>query len=281
MNSRTLRGLFKLIRPLNVGIAAVATGGAVVLGGARWHDALSVVLAMVTGALVTAGANAINDYFDYEIDRINRPERPVPRGDLSRRDAWTVWALTSIGGISVNIFLHWGALVMVSGSLALLYWYSAYWKRTALMGNLVVACMTGMAFLYGGVVGGNVRNTLVPSLFAALLTFAREVLKDIEDVEGDLHGNARTFPILFGKHKAVGLITADLVLLSAALWAPVMTGFYGLLYSVLIVPVNVALVVVVVSVWKDLSPKNLRRQSSLLKGTMIMGLIAVILGSFG
>ena len=280
MNSRTLGGLFRLIRPLNVGIASVTVGAAVVLGGARWQDLHIVLLGMLTGALVAAGANAINDFFDHEIDRINRPDRPIPHGDVSRRLALVLWVATCVGSISVNIFLHLGALAIVAGSVALLYWYSAYWKRTVLVGNLIVACMTGMAFIYGGAVAGDVRRTAVPAAFAALINLARELIKDIEDMEGDRHGMARTFPIRYGKQNALALMTTVLAVLSVALWVPVVIGFYGLLYSILVVPVNGALLTVMVWIWKDVSPQNLRRQSTLLKGTMIIGLAAVFAGSF-
>jgi geranylgeranylglycerol-phosphate geranylgeranyltransferase len=279
MNSRTLHGIFRLIRPLNVSIASLTVGAAAVLGGARAGDWDILVLGMLTGAFVAAGANAINDYFDHEIDRINRPDRPIPRGQVSRRDALIVWGAASIGGISVNIFLHLGALAIVAGSLVLLYWYSAYWKRTPVVGNLVVALMTGMAFIYGGAVAGDVRRTVIPAVFAALINLAREIIKDVEDMEGDRHGKARTYPILYGKRSALVLTTAVLLVLCASLWVPVVVGAYGLRYSLLVLPVNAALLVVVAMIWRDSSPTNLRSQSALLKGTMVLGLIAVFAGS--
>jgi geranylgeranylglycerol-phosphate geranylgeranyltransferase len=234
---------------------------------------------MLTGALVAAGANAVNDFFDVEIDRTNRPERPIPRGTVSRRDALAVWAVTALGSISLNIFLHLGAFAIVIASVVLLYWYSAYWKRTVLVGNIVVAMMTGMAFVYGGAVTGDVRKTLLPAVFAALINLAREIIKDIEDIEGDRQGRAHTYPIRYGKRNALVLASAVLVVLVAATWVPVGAALYGIVYTALIVPVNGAVFVVMVRMWKDPSPANLRRQSSVLKYAMILGLAAVFAGS--
>jgi hypothetical protein len=70
-----------------------------------------------------------------------------------------------------------------------------------------------------------------------------------------------------------------LLVLCASLWVPVVAGAYGLRYSLLVLPVNAALLVVVAMIWRDSSPRNLRSQSTLLKGTMVLGLIAVFAGS--
>ena len=279
MNSETLGGLVSLIRPLNVAISAAVVGASVLLGGVplgQWHV---ILIASLTGAVVASGANAINDYYDYAIDRINRPDRPIPRGALSRNDALAVWVATSVIGISINIFLHWTALATAAASVALLWWYSAYWKRTPLAGNVIVAGMTGVAFLYGGVVAQDVRKSVIPALLAALLTLGREIVKDIEDIEGDQAGRALTFAVRFGQKKALALATAVLVALLVAVWIPAATAFYGPAYGILLVPFTAVVLVAVVRMWKDSSPQNLRRQSSLLKGAMIVGLAAVVAGS--
>ena len=77
------------------------------------------------------------------------------------------------------------ALLIVVLSIALLYFYSARLKRTVLIGNLVIGLMTGMAFIYGGVVVGRMERAVVPAIFAFLVNLARELLKDVEDMEGD------------------------------------------------------------------------------------------------
>lgn len=279
MNSKTLAGLISLIRPLNVAISAAAAGASVAIAGVRLGEWEKIVIAMLTGALAAAGANAINDYYDHAIDRINRPNRPIPRGLLSRGDALAVWIATSVVGIFINIFLHWTALATVAASMALLWWYSAYWKRTVLFGNIIVSAMIGMAFIYGGVVAQDVRKTVTPAILAALFTLGREIVKDIEDVEGDRAGRALTFPVRFGPKKALVLATAVLTALLVAIWVPATTGFYGKVYSVLLIPLSAVVLVALVRMWRDPSSENLRRQSSLLKGAMILGLAAVVAGS--
>lgn len=275
MNSEQVKGALELIRPVNVAIIMAVIGAAVLLADG---PATSAVLAALAGGLIGGAANAINDYFDVEIDRVNRPDRPLPRGAVTPRVAVIVWLTLSAVGISLNLFLHSPAPEIAGAAVAGLFAYSAIFKRTMLLGNLLVAGMTALAFIYGAIVAGNPEQALFPALFAFLLNLGREILKDIEDMRGDRAGNAGTLPIKKGVPAALGLATGSFVLLIGSTLVPFLSGAAGTLYLTLVGVVDAVLIVVLVSAWMDHGPANLARMNTVLKAEMILGLIALYIG---
>lgn len=280
MSSRKWRAYVDLTRPLNVGITLLSIPAASVLAGATASQWLQVLLAALTGGLVAAGANSINDYFDVEIDKINKPCRPIPRGDATRREAWVLWLLLSSVAFVLNAFLPVAALVIVVLSIILLYWYSAFFKRTVMMGNLVVGLMTGMAFIYGAIVVGRLDRAYMPALFAFLINVVREIVKDIEDIEGDRQEQAATLPVKYGVRPAVWLSSALLVILVLTTIAAYGLKLYSTVYLVLVSVVDVILVAVIVLQWRDQSVATMSRLSNALKICMLLGLLAIYFGSW-
>ncbi|MEX0602365.1 MAG: geranylgeranylglycerol-phosphate geranylgeranyltransferase [Bacteroidota bacterium] len=278
MNSNPIRGTIELARPLNVLIAMASIAVAVLLAGGGTADIPSLLIACGVGGLVAAGANAINDAFDVAIDRVNRPDRPIPRGAVTDRGARLAWIAFSVCGILLNLFLHSAAFWIATAAVAALFAYSAYLKRTVLGGNILVAGMTGMAFIYGGVVAGNVKAAVIPAVFAFLINLAREVIKDVEDREGDARDGARTLPVRFGLGPSRVVATITLVGLITATILPYATGPYGSMYGILIIPVDGILVVVLVGVWREDTAARFRILSTLLKIAMVVGLAAIYFG---
>ncbi|HEY6951960.1 MAG TPA: geranylgeranylglycerol-phosphate geranylgeranyltransferase, partial [Bacteroidota bacterium] len=230
MPSKKLKALFDLTRPVNVAITLVSIPAAAALAGARLGQWPAVVAASVTGGLVAAGANAINDYFDVAIDLTNKPSRPIPRGDVTTREAWMLWLVLSVIAVALNTVLNMYALGIVLSAVFILYWYSAVFKRTSVIGNLVVGLMTGMAFVYGAVVVDNPERAIMPAIFAFLVNVAREIIKDIEDVEGDRKEGAMTLPVKYGVKPALWLASAALGILVMATIAAYLLAIYTPVY---------------------------------------------------
>ncbi|HLF20373.1 MAG TPA: UbiA family prenyltransferase, partial [Bacteroidota bacterium] len=151
--------------------------------------------------------------------------------------------------------------------------------KTVLLGNLLVALMTGMAFVYGAVVVGNPERSIVPAIFAFLINLARELVKDVEDLEGDARGQAMTFAVKHGAN--AGIILAGIVLMTliGITIGAYVFGLYDLMYLYLVLIVDAVLVYVVVSMWKNRSPAHMRKVSLLLKLNMAIGLVAIFAGS--
>jgi len=279
MNSKKLRAFIQLSRPVNVLITFVSIPVACWIAGGAASSWLFFFLAGVMGALVTAGANAINDAFDIDIDRINRPNRPLPRGALTPRDARRMWLILSVAALGINLFLNVAALIIAILSIALLYFYSARLKRTVLIGNVVIGLMTGMAFIYGGVVVGRVERAVVPAIFAFFVNLARELLKDVEDMEGDRKENAVTLPVKYGVIPALVLATASLLLLIGTTIAVSIFALYNSMFLFIVLVADILTCVSILFMWRDHSSAAIRHVSTMLKIIIIIGLISIIAGS--
>ncbi|HLF20513.1 MAG TPA: geranylgeranylglycerol-phosphate geranylgeranyltransferase [Bacteroidota bacterium] len=279
MNFEKIKAIVELTRPINCLIAFLSIAAASILAGGRGDSWIQILSAAVVGAFVAGGANAINDFFDVEIDRINRPNRPIPRNAVTKDEARLMWFVLSLLGLSLNVFLNRGALAIALFAVIALYFYSMVLKKTVLIGNFVVALMTGMAFVYGAVVVGNPERSIMPAIFAFLINLARELVKDVEDMEGDAKKQAMTLAV---KHGAkAGIITAGIVLITligTTLGAYVF-GIYDLTYLYLVLVVDGILAYVIVSMWKNRSPAHMKKVSLLLKINMAIGLVAIFAGS--
>lgn len=276
----SIRAYVAISRPVNMLIAGFSIVLASLLAGATRHDAWMVALAALTGMLVTAGANAINDVFDIEIDKRNRPSRPLPSGMLTPLAARGFWILSSALALSLNLFTNVLSFVIVLAAWFILYHYSAYLKRTVFYGNAAVALMTALAFIYGGAVIGDTGRSFMPALFAFLATMAREIVKDAEDVEGDTAENATTLAVAYGIKTSRVWATVSVLTLIVSTFLPLQLRLYGEWYIIIVLFADALLLFVVAGLWRDLSRKNLGRMSSLLKIAMVLGLVSMYAGSF-
>ena len=185
---------------------------------------IPVILAMLTVFFETAAGNVINDYFDYKIDLINKPERPIPSGRISlengRNYGYLLFAAGTMCGFLISyITNNWIPFGIVLFADVVLYLYAYTLKTTPLLGNLTVGFMTGFGFVFGGFSINNpstIMTSLFLGFFAFVMTTAREIVKDIEDIEGDKADCAKTLPILIGEKKPA-ILAAVLIIIDSAL----------------------------------------------------------------
>jgi geranylgeranylglycerol-phosphate geranylgeranyltransferase len=230
------RGCLELARPGN----AVAAGGLTFVG-AFVAGGLSApaptAFAVVATVLATGGGNAINDYFDREIDAINRPDRPIPRGAVSPRGALLLSGLLFAVAVGLTLLLPLFAVAIALINLVALVAYTELFKGLPGVGNALVAYLTGSTFLYGGAaVEGNLSPVVVLFALAASATMAREVVKDVEDAAGDREEGLRTLPIVLGRRRALAVAAVFVVAAVVASPAPYLLGTFGLPYLVVLAP---------------------------------------------
>jgi geranylgeranylglycerol-phosphate geranylgeranyltransferase len=267
-----------ILRPGNVLIAMASVFIAVALTN-QFSQVAPIVLAVVSTGLITAGANIINDYYDLETDKINRPMRPLPAGKLTVKGAFiffcTVYTAAFLLALLISIQMFAVAFVVAF----LLFIYSYRLKKTVLWGNLVVSISTAMAFIYGGLAVGVVTAVLYPALFAFLLHFGREIIKDMQDVEGDRRTGANTLAVVYG-HRCgyiVSVVIFSILILSTLI--PYILKVYGNLYLFTIVlGIYPVLGYIIIQLRKNPEKQQLGRMSNLLKIDMIIGLLAIYLG---
>ena len=230
------RGLLELTRPANAVASGALTGIGAFVANAAPDQLLLVATAVAATTFAVGAGNAINDYFDSDIDRINSPERPIPRGAVSERGALVFSAVLFALAAGLALTLPTLALAIATFNLVLLVAYTEFFKGTPGAGNALVAYLGGSTFLFGGATVGNVEPTVVLGLLAAVSTLAREIIKDVEDVDGDREEGLRTLPIVIGDRRALGLALALIVVAVLASPLPYLLDMLGVAYLVVVVP---------------------------------------------
>lgn len=269
----------QLTRPLNTLISffsIIVAGLLAVTGTLPWRN---ILLASLSGALTCAAGNIINDIYDIKIDRINKPKRVLPAGRVTVKEAWILYFVLSVFSLLLSALINLYALLIVLFTLVMLFIYSARLKGLILVGNITVALLTGLAFIYGGVAVNNLRNAVIPAVFAFLINFIREILKDMEDVVGDFKNHIITFPQRYGNTLAIRIILLLTCILCLSTSIPFILRIYKIEYFIsVMVIVNVIFIYFLKSLFADQSENNLKRLSLVLKINMILGLVSIYLG---
>lgn len=225
-----LLNLLSIIRPHNIAAALMAVAaGYYMNAGEGFPGAL---LAAV--ALTTAAGNVINDYFDFDIDRINKPGRPIPSGSISRRKALYLYLALLAGLAAVIPTLEPVQYLWISGWVVILHLYSMVFKRRFVIGNILVSLVTGTGFLLGAHSSGDIETGLIPAVFTFFFIFAREIVKDCEDMEGDFFCGSTTIAVVRGREASMKIASALFILLAMAFPVPYLSGAYNISYLVII-----------------------------------------------
>ncbi|MEN6611593.1 MAG: geranylgeranylglycerol-phosphate geranylgeranyltransferase [Methanoregulaceae archaeon] len=232
-----LSALISILRPVNAVVSGLTAVLALLIATGTISSA-SILLFFIVLCITGAG-NIINDYFDVGIDRINRPGRPIPSGAISEQAALIYSLVLFLLGILLSFFTNLICIAIAVVNSIILIWYSARLKGVPLAGNLSVAYLAGSIFLFGAALGGTAGIILVLPITAItfLGTLAREILKDVEDMDGDRAGGASTLPLILGVRRTV--IPAFIVLAFAICFSLIPVYTWGLWYLVLILPVDI------------------------------------------
>jgi len=264
-------------------------------------DFLHLFLLIFSTLCIAAGGYIINDILDLEIDQINKPEKTIIGNQISIKSANQLYWVSILFGFLISIYLaiktnNLPLLSLYPVAVLLLYLYSKYFKKSILVGNVIVSLFC--AFV-AGIIWVAERNTfhafqeidlkkandlqfvlLIYLGFAFLATMFREIVKDLEDQEGDTIGNCKTLPIIGGTKTAkivaftfgvalVGMLVylCQVLLQTANYWAlgfVTLAVFFPLFYSFYLL-------------WKTKTQADFHKISQLAKGIMLMGLVLLFL----
>lgn len=249
---------------------------------------IPVILAMLAVFFETAAGNVINDYFDYKIDLINKPERPIPSGRISpksgRNYGYLQFGLGTICGFLISYMTNnWIPFVIVLFADVVLYLYAYKLKSTPLIGNITVGFMTGFGFVFGGFTLNNPNIILISmylGFFAWVMTTARELVKDIEDIEGDKSEGAKTLPILYGE-KITATLAFILIIIDCAL-CPLLyyNNIFGFYYLIVIAIAVLLFIYSALLIIRNQNRLTASKVSKYLKIGMLIAFVAFIFGSF-
>ncbi|MXV61059.1 geranylgeranylglycerol-phosphate geranylgeranyltransferase [Natronorubrum sp. JWXQ-INN-674] len=269
----TGRGLLELTRPINVIAASVLTFiGAFVAGGIA-DSSLEVGAAVAATGLAVGAGNAINDYFDREIDRINQPDRAIPRGAVSPRGALAFSIVLFLGAVALALFLPVPAIVIAGINLLALVAYTEFFKGLPGLGNALVAYLVGSTFLFGAAAVGDIGPAVVLFVLSAIATLTREIIKDVEDVEGDREEGLNTLPIAIGERRALGVAAGLLVVGVVASPVPYLLAYFGVAYLVVVIPADAVMLYAAYESFEDPTAGQ-----SHLKYGMFLAALAFIVG---
>ncbi|MBE6499890.1 MAG: geranylgeranylglycerol-phosphate geranylgeranyltransferase [Methanobrevibacter thaueri] len=248
---------------------------------------IPIILAIITVFFETAAGNVINDYFDYNIDLINKPNRPIPSGRISLKNgrdyAYLLFLAGTICGFLISYLTNnWIPFIIVIIADIVLYLYAYKLKSTPLIGNLAVGFMTGFGFVFGGYTINNpsiVTTSIFLGFFAFVMTTAREIIKDIEDIKGDEKDGAKTLPILIGE-KIPAIIAVILIIIDCAL-CPLLYYYhiFGILYLAIIAISVIIFIYSAILIIKSQDENTAHKSSKYLKIGMLIAFLAFALGS--
>ena len=269
----SVAGFFTITRPANAVVSGVTAIIAYLI--ATGTVIPSTVLLLVIVTLITAAGNVINDYFDADIDRINRPERPIPSGIVSPMAARGFAVTLFLSGILVAIFTPPLCIFIVVINTLILILYAAKLKSMPVVGNAAVAYLAASIFLFGGAfAGGDALLLMIPlATITFLATMVREILKDSEDVEGDAEGGADTLPIRIGIRSTSRIALGFAIAAAVASVVPYL--WWGSWYLVGIVIVDIIIIMAVIRTLSCKTPACVRatRSTTLIKAGMFAALV--------
>ncbi len=194
--------LFRFELPFTAGICVIL-GQFLALGTVPHYSQL--VLGFSSIFFLSAAALILNDYFDVEIDRINAPERPLPSGLVSKQEVVLLSIIVALAGLFISALISLVALLVAAAVWLVGLAYNWRFKRTGLLGNLMVAFSVGMTFVYGGIVVGNPTDRIVWwfGFLAMLFDLGEEIAADAMDVEGDRLIGSWSLAIIIGPQNAL------------------------------------------------------------------------------
>ncbi len=255
-------------------------------------------LLVLTTVLLAAGSYLINDLVDYEADKVNKPEKTFVQEQISTQNVQILYWFLTIFGFGVSIYLarvvqQPQQLLIYPVAVVLLRWYSLFFKKTVLLGNIVVAIFCAFVtavILYAERGSIQSLNFAAPKtalevvaifgsyiLFSFLTTMLREIIKDCEDVAGDRAASYFTLPVAYGTPiaKSVALFFGVLLLLllcaSLSLSA---VGFYKKIYVVALLILPNLYILFLIAQAK--SKTNFSKISLLSKLLMVAGLMYLV-----
>ena len=302
---RLIAAFFKLVRMPNLFFMALTQ---VLFQFCIYHtlykDAIPVddlyrfILIVFASLFIAAAGYIINDYFDINIDEVNKPEKMVVDKVIKRRWAIAWHFMLSASGVLLTIialpFWQKWYLILANVLCVILLWlYSTNFKKSLLTGNIVISLLTAWTILiiffskfnitdaFGGVNGSNYkffRLAILYAGFAFIISLIREAIKDMQDMAGDSKYGCRTMPIVWGVNATKVYVAVWLIVLIAALGilqVYVLQFKWWLLIAYCVPAIIFPLILLLVKLRKSTSSADFKKLSSLTKLIMFSGILSM------
>lgn len=264
------------------------------------NDFQFVLLITATLSIAAAG-NIINDIYDIETDFINKPHKLIVGKLLSEKSAFNFFIIFNVVGVIISFYLAeainkselFSIFVIVS---ILLYLYASYLKQTFLIGNLIVSALVGLSILIVGVFDLLPNSTnhninielfyfkilLEYAFFAFFINFIREVVKDLEDIDGDRKSGMQTLPIIIGEKRTSIVLFVLTITMAVIVYLYIYDKFFEeitiIVYFLIFIigPLLYSSILILMAK----SRNNLHHISNILKLIMLFGMLSILLYKF-
>ena len=231
-------------------------------------DWTTIFLIFIAGYFISAQGMVHNDIVDLEIDRINCPHRALPSEVISVGEAWIYfWVLSGIAvGFSVLIDLRTHffpySTIYATVFMVLIDMYNKYLKRSGIWGNAIIGFSVGNLFIYADLLV-NHRLTPIPTIVASagfIINIGREIIKGMTDIKGDKELGVQTVAVVLGEKKAAiigsSFIIVGLLIILSPLYIPSIRNEFHSSSIILLVIISVIMFLLLLKLWKDISPEN-------------------------
>jgi len=253
-------------------------------------------LLCISTICIAAAGNVINDIYDLDTDKINKPERIIIGSKISINTAYGIYIILSVIGVGIGFYLSnligkpsFSAIFIIIS--ALLYLYATYLKNILIVGNLVISFLVSFSIIIVGLYdlmpaitpeNQQTQSTVFSiildyALFAFLLNWLREMVKDQQDIKGDYNSGRNTLPIAIGSKRANLVIFIIGILPIAAviyyLYQYLFNNIWAVLYVLLLI--IAPLLYFQINIWTAESKKEFANLSTLLKMIMLLGILSL------
>lgn len=268
------KGFILSIRPETtpLGMISVYVGGLV--AGAS-YDSFNLFLAVIAVFFITGSSMTFNDFFDWSVDTVNHPKRPIPRGIIKPKEMLAFSIIFFIIGLIIAFYINILCGLLTTGSLLLLIFYEKFSKNIGIFGNITVAFISAMSFTFGGAAVNNPFSSLIISFIAFFIMIGREIIMDIRDKEGDKQIR-KTLPVQIGRKKASYVAAIFLVISALLTPLPYLLGILNIYYLITIIPV--AIISLLSVLWLLRNIENAGISAHLIRAALAIGLVAFIVG---
>jgi geranylgeranylglycerol-phosphate geranylgeranyltransferase len=280
VQNKKLAGIIRLFRPdLTLAAGICVIGGQVIAGGG-FPSLWTFVLGFLVAFGLSGSALVLNDYFDYEVDCINAPDRPLPSGAVNRQEvilltiAATLIGLTSAAALGMNCLIV-GVIFWIIGFL-----YNWRFKQSGLPGNLMVSASVAVTFILGGMTTSSPWNPIL-WIFAGMAFFldlGEEIASDALDMAGDAKRGSRSIAIIHGREFAIRLAVVCWGLLILLSFFPLLLGVLGWGYLLFILMTDILIVYFSIRLINSPDEKTSRQSTRGIYLGATITLVAFLLG---
>ena len=261
---------WRILRASNGFLALFAVIVGAVVSGAGMENLILISYLSLSVFLISGAGIILNDYYDFENDKINAPNRPLPSGQISKRSALIYATLLFAAGIALAGIVNVYVLVLAVLNTVLEFLYAWKLKPIALIGNTVDSWFAASSFLYGALITLDFEIVWLLIAMSFFANLGREIYGDVEDIVGDKKAGAKTLPILVGEKNATLVAQAAIIIAIILSALPYTYGYFGLSY---LAPIVVANGLFIHSLFQDAHTNQ-----KTTKIAMLVALVAFLIG---